>query len=386
VNCSILNVDVLYKQRDDYRRGNEVLDVIVRKLLEDAEAAVSDGVFSVMDKIEVPPSGEKHDYLHPAPYYWPNPSTATGLPYVYRDGERNPDTILNSSESAKYDRTRLQKMFNNTFILALAHFFTGDPRFATHAVDLLRTWFLDPRTGMNPNLRYAQFIPGRKKQKGKRTGIIETKDLYFFLDGVRLLEESKDWTRDDTSRLQRWCGDYLDWLQTSHNGRLESWAFNNHGTYYDLQVAALARFIEDERSVQRTLRRAKRRLGLQFSRSGKQRFEVRRSITLHYCCFNLQGWSHLATVATRAGEDLWEHESLGGSLEQAFKWLFSHFDRDWPYRQIERFDHDRFYPLLAQAKRRYPDIAASITMDDIYGLKSRFDPHDGIRPYWQLGL
>ena len=44
-----------------------------------------------MDKTVVPPSGDKHDYMSQAPYWWPDSSKPNGLPYIRRDGERNPE-------------------------------------------------------------------------------------------------------------------------------------------------------------------------------------------------------------------------------------------------------------------------------------------------------
>ena len=54
---------------------------------------------SVMMKEKVPASGNKHDYMSQARYYWPDPTKPDGLPYVSRDGESNPE--LN-----KLDRNR----------------------------------------------------------------------------------------------------------------------------------------------------------------------------------------------------------------------------------------------------------------------------------------
>jgi hypothetical protein len=33
---------------------------------------------SVMEKLNTPPSGDKHDYMSLAPYFWPNPDTKDG--------------------------------------------------------------------------------------------------------------------------------------------------------------------------------------------------------------------------------------------------------------------------------------------------------------------
>src|SRR5215510_1051569 len=61
------------------------------KLERDAQKALSAGPFSVVSKAVVPPSGDKHDYMSQAPYFWPDPKSANGLPYIRRDGERNPE-------------------------------------------------------------------------------------------------------------------------------------------------------------------------------------------------------------------------------------------------------------------------------------------------------
>src|SRR5262249_147611 len=59
---------------------------VLRRLRKDAESATKRGPYSVMDKKEVAPSGDKHDYLSYARYWWPNPKSPDGLPYIRRDG------------------------------------------------------------------------------------------------------------------------------------------------------------------------------------------------------------------------------------------------------------------------------------------------------------
>ena len=48
----------------------------------DADKALAVDRFSVVDKTTTPPSGDKHDYMSQAPYWWPNPKT-TGRPSLY---------------------------------------------------------------------------------------------------------------------------------------------------------------------------------------------------------------------------------------------------------------------------------------------------------------
>ena len=47
---------------------------IVAAAVAEADRAMSEGPFSVMDKPVTPPSGDKHDYMSQAPYFWPDPS------------------------------------------------------------------------------------------------------------------------------------------------------------------------------------------------------------------------------------------------------------------------------------------------------------------------
>ena len=362
-------------------------DVISQRLRVTADEALARGPFSVVDKKTLPPSGNRHDYWHPAPYYWPNPLRIPGLPYVRRDGRRLPGTQLYEPLSDNYDRTRLQRLFDDTFVLALAWREFGEDPYAVHASTLIRTWFLEPDTAMNPHLDYAQVRRGHNHNKGTCHGIIEMKDLYYFLDALRLMQDGGWLTSAEQARLQDWFGQYLRWLRTSSQGCEERTAVNNHGTYYDLQVAAIAAFLGESRLVRATLRDSCSRILSQFDESGRQISEMRRTMTAHYCCFNLQGWIHLAQLAERCGEDLWSFRSREGKgIRQAMHWLLPHIGNEWPYPQIDEFDRERFFPIYHACVARYgspPDV----DRDAVPGpeeIKPLFFPHDGVMPYWQF--
>jgi len=355
---------------------------IALRLRRDADEAVSRGPYSVIDKTTLAPSGDPHDYWHPAPYWWPNPETPDGLPYVLRDGERAPGTALFDPESGRFDRTRLQLLFDDTTILALAQRAFGKARYGEHAAALVRRWFVDPSTAMNPHLRYAQVRLGHDGNEGNRTGVIEMKDIYFFLDAVRLLADDGALGAADLAALRTWLRNYAKWLETSQQGRDESRAANNHGTMFDLQTATIGAWLGDADMLIAAVRRAQVRLHAQFDAEGAQPEELARTNTRHYCCFNLQAWTSLARVLSTCGEDLWSRTTSDGrGLGRALAWIRSTLGRgEWPYPDISTFDVSRLQPLLADYRHHYaPD-----SDHDGAAVEFRHHPDAGIAPYWTL--
>lgn len=63
----------------------------------EADKLLDSQALSVMMKEKTPASGDKHDYMSQARYYWPDPTKPNGLPYINRDGVSNPE--LNKLEN-----------------------------------------------------------------------------------------------------------------------------------------------------------------------------------------------------------------------------------------------------------------------------------------------
>lgn len=355
------------------------------RLLADADLALKRGPYSVTDKPNPAPSGDLHDYFHAAPYWWPNPATQDGIPYQFRDGERIPGTRLYEPDSDRYDRTRLQKLFDDVAILALSSLVRDTPSYLTHAATLIRTWFIDPETRMNPHLLYAQIRSVTRFDTGAASGLIEMKDLYYFLDAVRIVEQAGALSEDERKAFRAWLREYLDWLLSSDQGQAERRARNNHGTCFDLQTASIAAFLGDTALLVKTFRTSQERIFEQFSEKGRQLHEMKRTQTAHYTCFNLQCWVNLATLAEACGVDLWSFEGRDGrGIARAFSWLLPHMGKAWRHEQIEPFDPQRFLPLFFAARDRLgPTGTPQLTQAN--AAPPTFFAHDGIKPYWMLG-
>jgi hypothetical protein len=305
---------------------------LLNELVAEADKTLQAKPASVMDKTIVPPSGDKHDYMSQAPYWWPDPGKADGRPYVRRDGQRNPEI------DRLPDHDNLGRLADAVATLGLAYRLGGKPAYAEHAARLARVWFLDAGTRMNPHLKYGQGIPGINDGRG--IGIIETRGLPDLLDGIILISGSKAWTSADEAGLQRWMREYLSWLLTSTYGKEESANGNNHETWYDVQAAGLAIYT-GQRDVARTiLEGVRQRIVRQFEPDGRQPRELERTRSFDYSEFNLTAFFNLAVLGERAGVDLWNYASADGrSLHRGLDFLvpYAAGEKKWDFDQITPF-------------------------------------------------
>lgn len=331
------------------------------KLLKDADELLKKTPGSVMDKTAVPPSGDKHDYMSFAPYFWPDPSKKDGLPYLRKDGERNPET----RDEKISDAPKFARMAHNVETLSLAWYFSGDEKYAAKAATLLHVWFLDPATAMNPNFEYAQAVKG--VNSGRGTGLIESRDFVELVDAFGLLASSKAWGADEEKAMHAWAGKYFDWLSSSKNGTAERNAANNHGTYVNAQYTALALYLGKKDLAKAALEAAKERIASQIEPDGKQPLELARTKSLSYSAFNMEAWFELASLGNSAGVDLFHFETKDGrGLRKALVFLQPYADpaAKWPYQQIEPFDATVFLPLFREAELVYKEqsFAKSIAL------------------------
>ena len=322
-----------------------------RSLLAEADKALKLKPSSVMDKKRLPPSGDKHDFVSFAPYWWPNPSTSNGLPYIRKDGQRNPDASRDS------DAGGFGRVTSSVQTLGLAYYFTGQEAYAAQAARLLRVWYLDPATRMNPHLNFGQAVAG--ENDGRGAGVIGSRHLVDLVDALGLLAGSPAWTAQDQAGMSAWLDAYLTWLTTSKIGLEEKRAANNHGSFYDTQVVALALFLGKTNLARQVLETAKQeRFAKQIEPDGRQPRELARTTSFGYSCFNLRALIDLASLGASAGVDLWHFQTADGrSLHQALAFMAPYADpaKPWPYQQIKPANRASLATLFLRANPVYHD-------------------------------
>ncbi len=335
----------------DSKNVDPALKLSLAKIERDAQKTLKIETLSVTAKTALPPSGDKHDYMSQAPYFWKNPNTKDGLPYIRKDGERNPE-IKNFP-----DHDLMDELAKSVERLAIAYYFTGKEEYSAKAAEMLRTWFLDPKTLMNPNLEFAQAVPGQNDGRG--TGILESRSLTRVVDSIGLLNGSKPWTKADQAGLEAWFTKYYQWITTSKHGKDEAGAKNNHGTWYDVQITSFALFVGKTDLARKTLESAKQnRIAQQIEPDGKQPLELARTKSWSYSTMNLDGLAQLAKLGDAVGVDLWNFQTTDGrSIRKAIEFLFPFVgdEKKWKYEQIEAFDPERLYSTMRIAAGKFPD-------------------------------
>lgn len=343
--------NLLAQTKQRVQAGDKTFDKAMGRLGREAEKSMKLGPFTVTTATAPRPTGNPHDYISLSTYYWPNPDKPDGLPWISKDGQRNPEI-----DSPKYCKVPLQEVCKHVCSLSYAWYFTGQEPYAAHAAKLLRAFFLDAATKMNPNLDFGQFVPG-SKTVGRSSGIIDTHILIEVVDAIGLLAGSKAWTAADQKGMEAWFSAYVDWLQTSHNGKGEAKAANNHGTWYDAQLVSFSLFSGRLDVAKRVLAEAPaKRIATQVEPDGAQPQELRRTKSFDYSLFNLNAMMTLATLGQAAQADLWKYQSPnGGSIRKALDWLIPYTigGKKWQHEQITKFSPEALFPLLRRAAIAY---------------------------------
>jgi hypothetical protein len=298
------------------------------RILSAADAALKlDAITITKFRAELSEGGP-NDFYSNGDYWWPNPDTANGLPYVQRDGQTNPKNFVEH-------RRCVMQLRDAVASLGAAYKITGENRYTAKAAELLRVFFIEPKTRMNPNLKFAQAIPG--VTPGRGIGIIDTLHLAEVPLAVRAMEKSRSFPSDVLAGTKQWFADYSEWMTTSKNGNEEANAKNNHAVAFWFQIAAFAQLTGDETKLAECRRRFKEVfIAKQMTNDGSFPEELRRTKPYGYSIFQLDNMASLAQLLSNEQESLWfyalPNNGRGIRLAMEFLYPFLADKSKWPHR------------------------------------------------------
>lgn len=334
----ILEADVLIGIKQKLTANKDLaFSLELKQLMDQADEKLTSGPFSVVNKSQIPPSGDMHDYISMGTYWWPNPDTEDGLPYIRKDGQTNPEIY------EYQDPWALESLMEALEVLTMAYFFTDQEKYGAQAIALLHSWFIDTETNMNPNLNYGQRIPGITE--GRRSGIIDTRSFVLLPDLITLLTTSKHWQPVYGQAMKEWLGSYGNWLINSKHGKEEAVHGNNHSTWYFAQLIPMMIYsgqVEQADSlVQMGIPIIMDRM---IAEEGGQPEELGRTRTWDYSTMNLEAMLYFAKASEHLGRDLWEYKNeRGGGLKNALEFLapYGKGEKSWEYKQILEMDPEK---------------------------------------------
>ena len=307
---------------------HERLDSALKKeILEKAKADIQSTPVTVTSFIAERSAGTSHDFYSEGDYWWPDSLNSDG-PYVWRDGETNPDNFV----LHRHAMIRFSQIVGN---LTSAYLLTGNTEYIEPAMKHIRAWFMDEQTIMNPNLQYAQAIKGIATGRG--IGIIDTVHLIEVVQSLIRLEENGVLSKDDLEGTKKWVKSYLLWMTTHPYGVKEMNAHNNHGTCWAMQAAVFAKYVGDKDVMRLCSDRFKNIfLVEQMAGDGSFPLELERTKPYGYSLFNLDAMAAICQILSTDVDNLWEYTTSDGkNMRKAF--LFMHLyiaDKgSWPYRK-----------------------------------------------------
>jgi hypothetical protein len=321
-----------------------------------APEALRAPIVTVVDKPQASPSGDAHDYVSYARYYWPDPTKPDGLPYINHDGHHNEEQV------ARGDHQRLWTFAGNVQALAADWQANHNEASARRAGDWLRAWFITPATRMNPNMEFAQIRLGHDHNHGSAAGVLDSRCFSSVIDALRQLHGSPAFALGEEAAIHAWFKAYLDWLVTAPNALGEHAAKNNHASWFLAQTISIAHYCDRDDLARKLCEEDKGNIGSQIKPNGSQPEEMRRVDGLGYSVFNLRAQFQIARQAASLGVDLWNYTApTGASLRRALAYLQPYNTRPetWPTKQNAKLPPGFLNPLLAEARAVWPDFAAS---------------------------
>ncbi len=312
----------------------------------------------------------RHNYISLATYYWPNPDTPSGLPYILKDGYSNPEGEL-------YDKDKLRETAFISYYQLLLYYLTDDKKYYYSVKRRLNVFFLYKDTYMFPNMNHGQLIKG--KNLGRGIGIIDfSANMSYAIYLLKTLYNLNYIEEDFYYSMKKWLKKFLNWLKNSKIGLEEKATLNNHGTMYDFLLFILHDIFKEEADIKDLVYSfIEYRLKLQMSSDGSLPLELKRTKSKSYSLMGLKGMLDIATIVKDYGFDLydlsWLEQNLNISLEKGISFILDNLIKEdkWPYSQVTYFDEVTMLPTAYEAinlgllKKDYKKLKELNVIDDL---------------------
>ncbi len=304
------------------------------RILQAAQQHLNQSPLHITDAPAPMSEGTPNDFYSNGDYWWPNPDTPDGLPYIRRDGESNPNAFLEHRRIMRAVRTTVSA-------LTAAYCMTNEEAYAQQAVRWLVAFFLDDNTRMNPNMQYAQALPGICS--GRSTGLIDTLHIVEIPIAIDHLRSSQALTLEIEKNLKNWFSQFLNWMTTHPYGVQEMEAHNNHGVAWAVQASIFAKYTSHNDVLDQCRTRFKTVfLPEQMAEDGSFPAELARTKPYGYSIFQLDLMAMLAYTLSTSTDNLWTFTlSDGRGMHRALEYLYPYLNdkSSWPLPpDVQHFD------------------------------------------------
>lgn len=302
-------------------------------VIEEAEKLLQFKANPVTNKTKIPASGNKHDYLSYAPYKWPDATKHDGLPWVTKDGEINP--VSNGYDT---DFKRASEFFMTIETLSWAFYFSENKKYANKAIDLIKIWYINAETKVNPNINFGQSVPGAAD--GRKAGVQEWLNQYHVITALQIFEQAGVLPSIIKQYMDIWMTSYLRWLLTDSMAVEAGKTGQNHANHYNHQIVGLLLYLDRVEKAKQIIENAKyNRIAVQILPNGRQPKEMGRTRSVHYASLNLWSLTELTFIGKKLGVDLWNFKTEDErSLKNAFSYLKKYINQPekWPFKEISK--------------------------------------------------
>jgi hypothetical protein len=297
---------------------------------------------------------DHHDFVSISPWHWPNPVDPKG-PFSY-DPEKGRNPLADEVD----DGDILRSMIRDVDMLAFAYYLSDNAAYASHVISILKTFFINPTTRMNPHMESSRIVfQSTSDSVTLFTGAAEFIGLPLLLDALAMLENAPEFEDDDREALSDWFLAYLTWLTSSAKAKTAMISDTTkapfsmmalHMEAYDIQVLSLALFFDQAKLAQETAHRAMERLRVQLS-------GVENEVYFNLSSQALFAYARLGSILERTDIDIWSVTGDSGfSLKTAVDTQVQLITHQLNMQQNDAVEREVFFllPVLVDFYHRFP--------------------------------